>query len=75
MWDNRPYDLKRRSDQDGSEAKQTKIMVLHIEDRRATCIGVRSRPARHAVAKQNDDAHKIERQADDAENGGHEWFP
>jgi hypothetical protein len=28
--DNRPYDLMRCSDQDGSEAKQTKIMVLHI---------------------------------------------
>ena len=28
MRDNRPYDLKRRSDQDGSEAKQTKIVVL-----------------------------------------------
>ena len=61
MRDNRPYDLKRRSDQDGSEAKQTKVMVLHIEDRRAACIAFRSHPVRHAVAKQNDDAHKIER--------------
>ena len=31
MRDNRPYDLKRRSDQDGSDAKQTKVVVLHLE--------------------------------------------
>jgi hypothetical protein len=33
--DNRPYDLKRRSVQDGYEAKPTKVAVLHIEDFRA----------------------------------------
>src|SRR5215468_1040848 len=78
MRDNRPYDLKHRSDQDGSEAKQTKVIVLHIDDlrilRRDEEITSCSHPVRHAVAKQNDDANKIERQADAAVNGGHDWF-
>jgi hypothetical protein len=65
--------LKRRSDQGGSEAKQTKVMVLHIEDRSAACIA-RSHLVWHAVVKQDEDATNIEHQADDAENGGHAWF-